>query len=150
MANDSNLTKLRPIVMTQADLEAFARTFLAQYLATQTSVGDTGPQTQTIIRTGSLTIDPIGYEATVDGVLVGLKPREFALLLALGRKLGHLLNREVLLQMAWPDPEAVDDVRTVDTHIARLRRRLGVAGRLIRTVTGVGYKLSREPVAVER
>jgi DNA-binding response OmpR family regulator len=54
--------------------------------------------------------------------------------------MGFVFSRGRLLALAWPDPEGVDDERTVDVHIRRLRVKLGAAAN-IRTVPGIGYAL---------
>ncbi|MHB8375312.1 MAG: winged helix-turn-helix domain-containing protein [Vulcanimicrobiaceae bacterium] len=74
---------------------------------------------------------------------IALKPREFALLKALVQNIGRVLTRELLLELAWPDPLRVNSNRTVDVHINRLRSKLGNAASLLCTVGGVGYKLAR-------
>ena len=92
---------------------------------------------------GPLCVDIAGHEALVHDVRVALKPREFALLKALAQNAGRVLTRELLLELAWPDPLRVNSNRTVDVHIRRLRLKLGEAARLLCTVGGVGYKLAR-------
>jgi DNA-binding response OmpR family regulator len=101
------------------------------------------PQEESIIVVGALRIDLEGHEATVDGAIVALQPREFALLRALAQNLGRVLSRDKLLELAWPDPERVNSNRTVDVHIRRLRLKLGEAANLVCTVAGSGYKLAR-------
>ncbi|MHB8147499.1 MAG: winged helix-turn-helix domain-containing protein [Vulcanimicrobiaceae bacterium] len=91
---------------------------------------------------GALDVDLEGYEATVNGTTVALKPREFALLKALAQNVGRVLSRDQLLELAWPDPQCVNSNRTVDVHIRRLRLKLGASGPIC-TVVGVGYKLVR-------
>jgi DNA-binding response OmpR family regulator len=76
---------------------------------------------------------------TVLGRRVKLPPREFALLVALVARAGRVLTRRFLLQHVWtyePDVES----RTVDWHVAALRRRLGKAGAPIETIRGEGYR----------
>lgn len=92
---------------------------------------------------GPLCVDIDGCEALVHDASVALKPREFALLKALAQNAGRVLNRELLLELAWPDPLRVNSNRTIDVHINRLRQKLGDAAHLLCTVCGVGYKLAR-------
>jgi len=101
------------------------------------------PPGENRIVTGVLSIDIGGHEAVVADSVVDLKPREFALLKALAENLGCVLSRNQLLDLAWPDPPGVSSNRTVDVHVRRLRRKLGEAAGLIRTVGGAGYKLAR-------
>ena len=98
-----------------------------------------------ILRFGRLEIDEGAREARVDGADVGLKPREFALLLELASNAGVALSRATLLDKVW-GYDFEGDERTVDVHVRRLRakieeqRRLGPA---IATVHGFGYKFAR-------
>lgn len=101
------------------------------------------PQGEDLIVAGPLTVDTAGHEVLVHDSAVALKPREFALLSALVQNVGRVLSRDQLLGLAWPEPERVNDNRTVDVHVVRLRRKLGKAANLILTVRGVGYKLAR-------
>jgi DNA-binding response OmpR family regulator len=95
-------------------------------------------------RTGSLEADFAAYRVTVAGRSVELTATEMGLLECLLRAGGDLCRRPRLLEEVWSyDPGRRS--RTVDTHIKRLRAKLGSAGALIRTIRGVGYRLSREP-----
>lgn len=97
------------------------------------------------LRFGRLEIDEAAREARVDGRDVGLKPREFALLLVLVANAGVALSRDVLLQKVW-GYDYDGDERTVDVHVRRLRMRLEEQNRLaacIQTVHGFGYKFSQ-------
>jgi DNA-binding response OmpR family regulator len=88
---------------------------------------------------GDMQIDRARREIQIGGKTLRLKPREFALLETLARRPGRVFRREELLAAAWPD-EGVDLTdRTVDVHVARLRRAIG--DRLIRTAPGIGYAL---------
>jgi len=87
-----------------------------------------------------LTIDVPGHEVAVDGRAVALTALEFKLLVDLARHRGLVRSREKLLEAVWHQPSTLE-TRTVDTHVKRLREKLGVAGRDIETVRGVGYRL---------
>jgi DNA-binding response OmpR family regulator len=89
---------------------------------------------------GDMTIDRLRHTVTIAGTIRPLKPREFALIETLARRMGFVFSRGRLLDLAWPDPEGVEDERTVDVHIRRLRVKLGAAAN-IRTVPGIGYAL---------
>jgi DNA-binding response OmpR family regulator len=89
---------------------------------------------------GDLTIDVEGRTASVGAVPVELTPKEFDLLQLLAEHPGRAYSREFLLERIW-GPEYVGFDRTVDTHIVRLRRKLGAEGERILTVWGIGYKL---------
>jgi DNA-binding response OmpR family regulator len=92
------------------------------------------------IHLGDLTIDPASREARLGARLVDLRTQEFDLLLTLAEHRGLVLSREQLLQKAWGF-DFYGQTRTVDVHIAHLRRKLEGAAVRIETVTGVGYKL---------
>ncbi|MBX7195405.1 MAG: response regulator transcription factor [Sandaracinaceae bacterium] len=94
------------------------------------------------IGTGPVELDPSNYRATVGGRRVDLTTLECELFRVLLLRRGRVQSRAELIEHVW----ASDDVdgRTVDTHIKRLRRKLGEAGRLIETVHGIGYRLRME------
>lgn len=87
-----------------------------------------------------LGIDVPGHEVTVDGQVVGLTALEFKLLIDLARHRGLVRSRESLLEAVWHHNGNLE-TRTVDTHVKRLREKLGEVGRQIETVRGVGYRL---------
>jgi two-component system phosphate regulon response regulator PhoB len=91
-------------------------------------------------RAAPIAIDRDRHEVRVHGQLLRLTALEFRLLATLLARAGHVQRREVLLVDVWgvrPDL----NTRTVDTHVKRLRERLGSAGDCIHTVRGVGYCL---------
>lgn len=94
---------------------------------------------ESIIKYGKLIIDPIKHEVTVDNKEIDLTPTEFKLLHFLAANRGRVQSRDRLLQEVW-GYEGMLDTRTVDTHIRRLREKLGKAGEYIETVRGFGYK----------
>jgi len=87
-----------------------------------------------------LGIDVPGHEVTVDGEVVMLTALEFKLLVDLARHRGLVRSREKLLEAVWRHPGTLE-TRTVDTHVKRLREKLGDIGHQIETVRGVGYRL---------
>jgi len=96
------------------------------------------------VRFGEVTVDPRTHLVARAGQTVVLRPMEFALLLALARRKGELATREELLVEVWGYDERVMS-RTVDTHIAELRRKLEddpANPRHILTVRKAGYRLS--------
>jgi len=92
------------------------------------------------LQLGRLGIDVPGHEVTVDGEIVVLTALEFKLLLDLARYRGLVRSREQLLKSVWQHPGTLE-TRTVDTHVKRLREKLGAVGCQIETVRGVGYRL---------
>jgi DNA-binding response OmpR family regulator len=93
------------------------------------------------IRLGELTLDPARRELRIGERPVELRTREFELLLALAEHRGLVLSREQLLQRAW-GYDFYGQTRTVDVHVAHLRKKLDGSSVRIETVTGVGYKLT--------
>lgn len=92
------------------------------------------------IRVGAVTIDTDRHLVSVNGAAVTLTTTEFKLLLSLAERLGRMQSRDRLLKDVWGISH-IGDTRTVDTHITRLRTKLGEAGDLIKTVRGFGYKM---------
>jgi two-component system phosphate regulon response regulator PhoB len=95
------------------------------------------------VRIGPLTIDTERHAVSIDGEEVSLTGIEFKLLQTLAERPGRLQSRETLLKDVWGYNYA-GDTRTVDTHMTRLRTKLGSAGGLISTVRGFGYKMEEE------
>ncbi|MDP1780019.1 MAG: response regulator transcription factor, partial [Anaerolineales bacterium] len=89
---------------------------------------------------GDLTIDPVTREVHIASRLLELRTQEFDLLLTLAEQPGRVFTREQLLQLAWGF-DFYGQTRTVDVHIAHLRKKLDGGSVKIETVTGVGYKL---------
>src|SRR6059058_613815 len=89
---------------------------------------------------GPISIDPARHEVRVDGKQVHLTSLEFKLLRVLMQRRGRVQDRDRLLNEVW-GYESVIDTRTVDTHVRRLREKLGKPGDAIETVRGFGYRL---------
>jgi len=92
---------------------------------------------------GAITIDPARHEVSVAGKRVTLTSIEFKLLSTLMRRRGRVQARDRLLNDVW-GYERVIDTRTVDTHVRRLREKLGKAGTVLETVRGFGYRLRED------
>ncbi len=92
------------------------------------------------VRLADLVIDPARREVLVAGLPAALRTKEFDLLLALVQHRGLVLTREQLLNLVWGF-DFFGQTRTVDVHIAHLRKILAGSQVSIETVTGVGYKL---------
>ena len=90
---------------------------------------------------GDIQLDTSRHQVRVKGQEVILTALEFRLLRTLLERADRVQTREVLLSDVW-GIQAEIHTRTVDTHIKRLREKLGPAGDIIETVRGVGYKLS--------
>jgi two-component system phosphate regulon response regulator PhoB len=92
---------------------------------------------------GLITIDPARHRVAVSGKHVNLTSIEFKLLRTLVQRRGRVQERDRLLNEVW-GYESVIDTRTVDTHVRRLREKLGKAGNVIETVRGFGYRLRED------
>lgn len=92
------------------------------------------------IRLGDLEIDPASREVHLGSQTLGLRTQEFDLLFVLAEQPGRVFTREQLLQSAWGF-DFYGQTRTVDVHVAHLRKKLEGGSVRIETVTGVGYKL---------
>lgn len=97
-----------------------------------------------LIRFGRLKIDRDAHRAWVDDVEIALTALEFRLLHAFMSRRGRVQTREALLSDVW-GIEADVTTRTVDTHVKRLREKLGEAGIYIETLRGVGYRFKDAP-----
>ena len=93
---------------------------------------------------GSLKMDIESHEVFIDDEEVVLTALEFKLLNQLVERRGRVQTRDQLLSDVWGYSADVT-TRTVDTHIKRLREKLGTMGKYIQTIRGVGYKFSRTP-----
>ena len=89
---------------------------------------------------GDIVIDKKRHTVTSAGLEIELTSTEFKLLLYLAEKKDCVHSREKLLQNVW-SYNNVGDTRTVDTHVTRLRGKLGAPGDIIKTVRGFGYKI---------
>jgi two-component system, OmpR family, alkaline phosphatase synthesis response regulator PhoP len=96
------------------------------------------------LRVGALEIDPAAHTVRLDGRAIDLRPKVFELLLALARHRGAAVSRRELLRDVWAQEEGVA-TRTVDMHVAELRRKLGDDPdhpRMVITVRKTGYRLA--------
>jgi len=97
-------------------------------------------ETDERLTAGAITIDPARHQVSVNGKPVSLTSLEFKLLRTLMQRRGRVQERDRLLNEVW-GYESVIDTRTVDTHVRRLREKLGKAGDIVETVRGFGYRL---------
>jgi two-component system phosphate regulon response regulator PhoB len=101
------------------------------------------PRSEGIGTFGCLTVDAPAHKVTVNGEEVALTALEFKLLETFFERRGRVQSRDVLLEDVW-DIRADVTTRTVDTHVKRLREKLGDAGQYIETIRGVGYRFCSE------
>jgi len=109
-------------------------------LLKRTQNGDEGGEH---LRIGPLEIDVPRHAALVDCKPVALTATEFNLLTILAQRRGRVQTRERLLQDVWGYETAID-TRTVDTHMRRLREKVGPAAEYLETIRGVGYRFKAE------
>ena len=88
---------------------------------------------------GGIAIDKAAHVVTIDGNPVDLSYKEFELLSYFMENKGIALSREKILNSVW-NYDYFGDARTIDTHVKKLRSKLGEKGELIKTVWGMGYK----------
>ena len=96
---------------------------------------------QDILRIGNLTVNNKCREVRVENELVNLRTQEYELLRVLIEEKGRVFSREQLLNLAWGYSFA-GQTRTVDVHVAQLRRKLKGTNANIETITGYGYKIT--------
>jgi DNA-binding winged helix-turn-helix (wHTH) protein len=115
-----------------------------------------GPDRAAVVEAGELRIDRKAHRVTVEGEVVRLTGLEYKLLARLVDRKDSVQARAVLLREVW-ELNALNQTRTVDTHVKRLRDKLKTAGRYIQTVRGIGYRFSETlleeaaaPAAFER
>ena len=92
-----------------------------------------------VISAGGIVIDKAAHQATVDGQPMELSFKEFELLTYFLENEGIALSREKILNSVW-NYDYFGDVRTIDTHVKKLRSKMGDKGEYIKTVWGMGYK----------
>lgn len=96
-----------------------------------------------VIRVGAIVLDKAAHMVTVDGRNVDLSFKEFELLSYFIENEGIALSREKILNNVW-NYDYFGDARTIDTHVKKLRNKLGKQGDYIQTIWGMGYKFSVE------
>jgi DNA-binding response OmpR family regulator len=101
--------------------------------------GQAAPEAQETLRFGDLLIDGPRHLVSWRGKSIELTATEFKLLTVLAQRRGRVQSREQLLRDVWEYNNLVD-TRTVDTHMRRLREKLGLAAKYLDTVRGVGYR----------
>ena len=97
-----------------------------------------------ILETGGIRMDKTAHMVTVDGAYVDLSFKEFELLAYFMENEGIALSREKILNHVW-NYDYFGDARTIDTHVKKLRNKMGEKGEYIKTIWGMGYKFSVDP-----
>lgn len=98
-----------------------------------------GEKKESILKVGVISIDKEAHSVHVNGVEIELSFKEFELLTYFMENAGIALSREKILNNVW-DYDYFGDARTIDTHVKKLRSKLGEKGDYIKTIWGMGYK----------
>ena len=99
--------------------------------------------TDEVLEAGGISINKAAHSVTSDGMPVELSYKEFELLTYFMENKGIALSREKILNSVW-NYDYFGDARTIDTHVKKLRSKLGSKGDLIRTIWGMGYKFEED------
>ena len=97
-----------------------------------------------VIEVGGIVLNKSAHSVTIDGNPIDLSFKEFELLAFFLDNQGIALSREKILNFVW-DYDYFGDVRTIDTHVKKLRSKMGEKGNYIKTVWGMGYKFDLNP-----
>lgn len=97
-------------------------------------------ESDVILSAGGICIDQSAHSVTIDGTPIELSYKEFELLTYFMENRGIALSREKILNHVW-NYDYYGDARTIDTHVKKLRSKMGEKGYLIKTIWGMGYKL---------
>jgi two-component system response regulator RegX3 len=119
------------------------REMMARVTALARRLARSGEEHNQILEHGRLTIDPSTHTVSRDGKTINLTPKEFELVHFLFRNLGHIVSRGHILEVVWGHSGQVN-TRTVDTHISRIRNKLGLTpdnGWQLNAIYHYGYRL---------
>ncbi len=97
-----------------------------------------------IVEIGGIVLDKAAHQVKIDGNNIDLSFKEFELLTYFVTNQGVALSRERILNNVW-NYDYFGDARTIDTHVKKLRSKMGPKGDFIRTIWGMGYKFEVEP-----
>ncbi len=97
-----------------------------------------------VIEAGGILVNKAAHSVTVDGQPVELSYKEFELLTYFLENKGIALSREKILNSVW-NYDYFGDARTIDTHVKKLRSKMGGKGDMIKTIWGMGYKFEEKP-----
>lgn len=99
--------------------------------------------TAEMLEAGGIVVDKAAHSVQIDGQIVDLSYKEFELLTYFIENKGIALSREKILNNVW-NYDYFGDARTIDTHVKKLRSKMGAKGDLIKTIWGMGYKFEAE------
>ncbi len=103
----------------------------------------TGQAAEMIVEAGGIRLDKQAHSVTVEGKPIDLSYKEFELLAYFMENKGIALSREKIFNSVW-NYDYFGDARTIDTHVKKLRSKMGDKGELIKTIWGMGYKFEVE------
>ena len=92
-----------------------------------------------VLEAGGITVDKAAHQVKIDGKEIDLSFKEFELMAYFVENQGIALSREKILNNVWND-DYFGDARTIDTHVKKLRSKMGEKGNYIKTIWGMGYK----------
>jgi len=98
---------------------------------------------ESLLSCGGIVMDRAAHQVLIDGESVELSYKEFELLAYFMENKGIALSREKILNHVW-NYDYFGDARTIDTHVKKLRSKMGAKGELIKTIWGMGYKLEED------
>lgn len=101
------------------------------------------PDESDILEAGGIRVDKAAHSVAVDGKEIELSYKEFELLTYFMENAGFALSREKILNNVW-NYDYFGDARTIDTHVKKLRAKIGEKGEYIKTIWGMGYKFEIE------
>jgi DNA-binding response OmpR family regulator len=96
-----------------------------------------------LLTAGAITVDRAAHIVTIDGERIELSYKEFELLTYFMENAGLALSREKILNSVW-NYDYFGDARTIDTHVKKLRSKMGAYGEYIKTIWGMGYKFEAD------
>lgn len=102
-----------------------------------------GKNEEEVLEIGGISVDRLGHQVKVDGKELELSYKEFELLTYFIENKGIALSREKILNHVW-NYDYFGDARTIDTHVKKLRSKMGSKGEYIKTIWGMGYKFEVE------
>ncbi len=96
-----------------------------------------------LVDVDGIVLNQAAHEVKIDGTTIDLSYKEFELLTYFIKNQGVALSRENILNHVW-NYDYFGDARTIDTHVKKLRSKMGDKGKLIKTIWGMGYKFEVE------
>ena len=142
--NDSEISKVKGLELGADDYvtKPFSQRELALRVKSILRRNSKPGSKRTLLQRGDLSLDREAHRCTNGDEEIELTAKEFELLATLMNRPGQVRTRDQLIEAVWGSDFSVSS-RTVDTHLKRLREKIGDSGELIQTVRGVGYRFSQ-------